>query len=115
MSARGSGFAPRTHRLIASGNRDMETVSEFGPPWLVMSDLSKSPYINVAGATISRSLHEELSMREWRSRIVEVHARGRALPRAAGLEEQVGYLGRHRAVEQAIQSFEESSQGIPQQ
>lgn len=48
MSARGSWFALRTDRLIASGNRDMEAVSEIGPPWLVMSDLSKSPYIDVA-------------------------------------------------------------------
>jgi high affinity sulfate transporter 1 len=81
---------------------------------LVVFDLSNSPYIDVAGAAMIKSLHEELTMRGCRLRIVEAHARGRDLLRAEGLEEQVGYLGRHMSVDQAIHEHEESSQGIPQ-
>jgi sulfate permease, SulP family len=74
---------------------------------LVVFDLSNSPYIDVAGAAMLKALHTELTARECRLRIVEVHARGRDLLRAEGLEEQVGYLGRHMSVDQAIVEFAE--------
>src|SRR5262249_53406556 len=69
---------------------------------LVICDLSNSPFVDVAGATMLAKLHAELTSRRTALRIVEAHARVRDLLRAEGLEEQVGYLGRHLSVEQAI-------------
>jgi hypothetical protein len=57
----------------------------------------------VAGADMLAALHQELSARGIRLRIVE--ARARDLLRAVGLEAQVGYLGRHLSVDQAISEF----------
>jgi sulfate permease, SulP family len=42
-------------------------------------------------------------------RIVEAHAQARDLLRAEGLEDQVGYFGRHMTVEQAINEHAEVS------
>jgi MFS superfamily sulfate permease-like transporter len=94
-------------------NRVWEKVSAEEALRLVVFDLSNSPYIDVAGAAMLRALHTELTARGCRLRIVEAHARGRDLLRAEGLEEQVGYLGRHMSVDQAILEFEESSRALP--
>jgi high affinity sulfate transporter 1 len=83
-------------------------ISQTNPLRLVVCDLSNSPYIDVAGTTMLRTLHAELAARGIRLRIVEAHARARDLLRAEGLEEQVGYLGRHMSVDQAIAEFVES-------
>jgi sulfate permease, SulP family len=72
---------------------------------LVVCDLSNSPYIDVAGADMLAKLHEELQSRGIQQRIVEARAQARDLLRAVGLEEQVGYLGRHISVDQAIAEF----------
>lgn len=72
---------------------------------LVICDLSTSPYVDVAGADMLAALHEDLQSRGAQLRIVEAHARARDLLRAQGLEEQVGYLGRHISVDQAIAEF----------
>jgi anti-anti-sigma factor len=72
---------------------------------LVVCDLSNSPYVDVAGATMLAALHKEMTQRGIRLRIVEAHARVRDLLRAKGLEEQVGYFGRHMSVDQAISEF----------
>jgi hypothetical protein len=48
------------------------------------------------------SLNNELASRQAKFRIVEAHASVRDLLRAEGLEEQVGYLGRHISIDQAI-------------
>jgi high affinity sulfate transporter 1 len=69
---------------------------------LVICDLSNSPYIDVAGAEMLEGLNNELSARGVQLRIVEAHARPRDLLRAQGMEEQVGYLGRHMTIDQAI-------------
>jgi MFS superfamily sulfate permease-like transporter len=76
---------------------------------LVVCDLSNSPYVDVAGAAMLTTLHKELAARDIKLRIVEAHSRSRDLLRAAGLEEQVGYFGRHMSVEQAIVEFSEAS------
>jgi high affinity sulfate transporter 1 len=76
---------------------------------LVVCDLSNSPYVDVAGAAMLAALHKELSTRDIKFRIVEAHARARDLLRAEGLEEQVGYFGRHMSVEQAIVEFADAS------
>jgi SulP family sulfate permease len=69
---------------------------------LVVCDLSNSPHVDVAGAKMLTALRQDLLKRDVQLRIVEAHAKARDLLRAEGLEEQVGYLGRHISVEQAI-------------
>jgi anti-anti-sigma factor len=77
---------------------------------LVVCDLSNSAYVDIAGAAMLAGLHRELSARGIQLRIVEARARARDLLRAEGLEEQVGYFGRHISVDQAIVEFAESTQ-----
>jgi hypothetical protein len=48
------------------------------------------------------TLNHDLAKDGIRLRVVEAHAEVRDLLRAAGLEEQVGYFGRHMSVDQAI-------------
>jgi high affinity sulfate transporter 1 len=69
---------------------------------LVVCDLSDSPFVDVAGARMLAGLHQELARQNVQLRVVEAHARVRDLLRAEGLEERVGYFGRHMSVEQAI-------------
>jgi high affinity sulfate transporter 1 len=69
---------------------------------LVVCDLSNSPYVDVAAAKMLAALHRDLADRAILFRLVEAHAGPRDLLRAKGLEEQVGYFGRHISVEQAI-------------
>jgi high affinity sulfate transporter 1 len=69
---------------------------------LVVCDLSNSPYVDVAAAKMLATLHRQLADRGVQFRLVEAHARPRDLLRSKGLEEQVGYFGRHMSVEQAI-------------
>jgi high affinity sulfate transporter 1 len=73
---------------------------------LVVCDLSESPLIDVAGADMLAGLHRDLAARDVRMRVVGAHAKVRDLLRAEGLEEKVGYLGRHMSVEQAIVEFQ---------
>jgi sulfate permease, SulP family len=79
-----------------------QKVSEEESLRLVVCDLSNSPYVDVAGAKMLAALHQDLTKRGVRLRIVEAHARARDLLRAEGLEDQVGYFGRHMSVDQAI-------------
>jgi anti-anti-sigma regulatory factor len=83
-------------------NRVWARIAETDSLRLVVCDLSNSPYVDVAGAAMLAELHKELSLRGIQLRIVEAHANPRDLLRAQGLEEQVGYFGRHMSVEQAI-------------
>ena len=69
---------------------------------LVVCDLSDAPVVDVAGANMLAGLHRDLTRREVRLRVVEAHAKVRDILRAVGLEEQVGYLGRHTTVDQVI-------------
>jgi high affinity sulfate transporter 1 len=73
---------------------------------LVICDLSDSPHVDVAGAHLLAGLHRDLTRRDVRLRVVEAHGKVRDLLRATGLEEHVGYLGRHISVDQAIAEFE---------
>jgi high affinity sulfate transporter 1 len=83
-------------------------ISEADSLRLVVCDLSNSPYVDVAGATMLAKLHKDLTTRGIQLRIVEARSRARDLLRAEGLEEQVGYFGRHMTVDQAITEFAES-------
>ena len=72
---------------------------------MVICDLSNSPYIDVSGARMLTGLNGELTDRDVQLRIVEAHAKVRDLLRAEGLEERVGYFGRHMSIEQAIAEY----------
>jgi sulfate permease, SulP family len=80
---------------------------------LVVCDLSDAPLLDVAAAKMLAALHRDLAKRDIRLRVVEAHAKARDLLRAEGLEEQVGYLGRHMSVDQAIAEFQESRLATP--
>ena len=51
------------------------------------------------------ALDRQLAIRGIQLRIVEAHAKVRDLLRAEGLEERIGYFGRHMSVDQAIVEF----------
>jgi high affinity sulfate transporter 1 len=90
-------------------NRVWARIAQTDSLRLVVCDLSNSPYVDVAGAAMLAGLHRELSNRGIKLRIVEARATARDLLRAEGLEEQVGYFGRHMSVDQAILEFSESN------
>jgi anti-anti-sigma factor len=73
---------------------------------LVICDLSDSPFLDVAGGSMLAGLHRDLARRQAQMRVVGAHAKVRDLLRAVGLEERVGYLGRHISVDQAIAEFQ---------
>lgn len=77
------------------------------PLRLVVCDLSNSPSVDVAGARMLSALQKDLADCGVQLRLVEAHAHVRDLLRAEGLEEQVGYLGRHLSVDQAITEFQQ--------
>jgi len=52
-------------------------------------------------------LQRDLAKRETSLRIVEAHGKVRDLLRAEGLEERVGYFGRHISVDQTIAELQE--------
>ena len=83
------------------------SIQNADPLRLVVCDLSNSPYVDVAGAAMLNSLSKELAAREVTFRIVEARAKVRDLLRAEGLEAQVGYLGRHMSVDQALVEWTE--------
>ena len=75
---------------------------------LVVCDLSDSPVVDIAGARMLASLHMDLAKRGIQMRVVEAHAKVRDLLRAEGLEERIGYFGRHISVDQAIAEFQKA-------
>jgi high affinity sulfate transporter 1 len=79
---------------------------------LVVCDLSDSPFVDVAGARMLGALHADLAKRDIRMRIVEAHAKTRDLLRKEGLEQRLGYLGRHISVEQAIAESQQSGVAV---
>jgi MFS superfamily sulfate permease-like transporter len=80
---------------------------------LVVCDLSNSPYVDISGTAMLAALHKTLAQRGIQLRIVEAHANPRDLLRAEGLEEKVGYFGRHMSIDQAIAEFVENEQRVP--
>jgi MFS superfamily sulfate permease-like transporter len=73
---------------------------------LVVCDLSDAPQADVAGARMLMGMHRDLAKRGILMRVVEAHAKVRDLLRAEGLEEQVGYFGRHMSIDQAIAEYQ---------
>lgn len=64
------------------------------PIRLVVCDLSASPYLDLAGASMLHDLHTELSTRSIPLRIVSAHGTVRDLLRAQGIDKKVGGLDR---------------------
>jgi len=64
------------------------------PIRLVVCDLSASPYLDLAGASMLHDLHTELSTRSISLRIVGAHGTVRDLLRAQGIDKKVGGLDR---------------------
>lgn len=89
-------------------DRILHEIAASRSPKLVVCDLSNSPLIDVAGADMLDELYKELQSRGVPLRIVEVRSKSRDLLRAVGLEEQVGYLGRHMSIDQALVEFDAS-------
>jgi MFS superfamily sulfate permease-like transporter len=75
---------------------------------LVIVDLSNSPRVDIAAAQMLSQLQKELAERGIVLRLAEARSRVRDLLRAEGLEEQVGYFGRHLSVDQVVAEFEQS-------
>ena len=97
------GFSPvRVRHWHLVGSPDLR---------LVVCDLSNSPAVDVAGARMLARLHQDLAARGVALRVVEAHARARDLLRAEGVEDRVGYLGRHLALDGVIDEHEQSQPG----
>lgn len=73
---------------------------------LVIGDLSNAPRVDVGGARMLSALQTDLEVRGVELRLAEAHARVRDLLRADGLEERVGYFGRHVSVIELVEHFE---------
>jgi sulfate permease, SulP family len=80
---------------------------------LVVCDLSNSPVVDVAAARMLAHLHQDLAARGVALRVVEAHAKARDILRAEGVEERIGYLGRHLNVDAVIAEFESTLQQSP--
>lgn len=85
-------------------------VHEEGPEvHLVVCDLSTSPYVDLAGASMLLKLQLELLQRGIRLGIVEARASVRDLLRAEGLDEKVGAISRFMSVADLIENFQQQS------
>lgn len=80
------------------------------PPQLAICDLSASPFVDLAGARMLAALHTELQAAGIRLRLVSAHAGVRDLLRAEGLENRVGYFGRHVGVAELIDEWTSTSE-----
>ncbi len=76
-----------------------------GPVRLLVCDLSTSPFVDLAGARMLKTLQEALQAEGMSLRLVAAHAAVRDLLRAEGLEERVGYFGRRISVADVIDEF----------
>jgi SulP family sulfate permease len=76
---------------------------------LVVCDLSTSPYVDLAGASMLLKLQTELRQRGIRLGIVEAHASVRDLLRAEGLDEKIGPINRFTSVADLIENFQQQS------
>jgi high affinity sulfate transporter 1 len=76
---------------------------------LVVCDLSTSPYVDLAGASMLHKLQTELLKRGIRLGIAEAHASVRDLLRAEGLDEKVGPINRFTSVADVVEDFQQQS------
>jgi MFS superfamily sulfate permease-like transporter len=74
-------------------------------PTLVVCDLSTSPHVDVAGATMIESLSDALTRRGAALRVVDARGVTRDLLRAEGLEEKIGRIDRFSSVADVLDTF----------
>lgn len=76
------------------------------PLQLVVCDLSTSPAVDLAGARMLAALQVQLQGAGIGLRLVAAHASVRDILRAEGLDERVGYFGRHVSLADVIDEFQ---------
>lgn len=86
--------------------RVWERIKIADSPKLVICDLSNSPHVDVAAASMLLALHDDLAERGIQLRLVEAHATVRDLLKAERMEERVGYFGRYMSINHAIAEFQ---------
>lgn len=74
----------------------------------MICDLSTSPAVDLSGARMLASLHEELRAEGIALRLVAAHAPVRDLLRAEGMEARVGDFGRLSSVAEVVEEFQRS-------
>jgi high affinity sulfate transporter 1 len=87
-------------------HKSMQTaIRSSDAPRIVVCDLSRSPYVDTAGARMLAKLEDELEGRGIRLRIVEAVANVRDTLRAQGLEERVGKISRRVTVADVVEEY----------
>jgi high affinity sulfate transporter 1 len=76
--------------------------AEANPPKLVVCDLSTSPAVDLAGARMFLSLHDELSRRRIGLRLVEARSSVRDMLRLEGVEDKVGPIDRFQSLPDVV-------------
>jgi SulP family sulfate permease len=76
------------------------------PIRLVICDLSTSPYVDVGGAEMFRTLHAELVKRGIPFRFVEARASVRDMLRLEGVDEAAGRIDRFTSLAEAMEDFQ---------
>ena len=74
---------------------------------LVVCDLSNSPWVDVAGASLLASLKKELAEQGIALRLAEAHSHVRDLLRAEGLEHHVADFSQQITIDQVLTEFEQ--------
>jgi high affinity sulfate transporter 1 len=75
----------------------------------VICDLSASPTVDLAGASMFERLHDELAKRGISLLVVEARSSVRDLLRAEGLEQKVGRIDRFSTVADAVERVEQEA------
>jgi high affinity sulfate transporter 1 len=76
------------------------------PIRLAICDLSTSPYVDMAGAEMFRTLHAELAKRGITFRLVEARSSVRDMLRVEGMDEAAGRIDRFTSLAEAIEDFQ---------
>jgi MFS superfamily sulfate permease-like transporter len=77
--------------------------AERQPPRLCICDLSTSPVVDLAGARMFLTLHEELARRGIALRLVEARSSVRDMLRGEGVEDKVGRIDRFQSLADVVE------------
>jgi len=110
-------FRPEASLLYVNAGSVLETVMASVPKdrstiRAVVCDLSASPYVDLAGASMLHALYDTLAARGIALHIVGARGRVRDLLRAEGLAEKVGGLERTVSLDDTISAARTASQRI---
>jgi high affinity sulfate transporter 1 len=83
------------------------------PPKVAVWDLSTSPAMDLAGARLVLSLHEELARRGMTLQLVEARSSVRDILRLEGVEDKVGRIDRFRSLADLVDDFETHRSVVP--